>query len=102
MKLTKLKDVSLPYIYCLHSNDPISALASSMAVSGLVSTLMGYAVKRASVIAMGKEAEEVWDESRAIDNVNRPWIRHFRFYDKLKKFALRKNNLILPTLKEVT
>ena len=73
-----------------------------MAVSGVVSALMSYAVRRVSVTAMGKEAEEVWDESRAIDNVNRPWIRHFRFYDKLKKFALRRNNLILPTLHQVT
>ena len=51
---------------------------------------------------MSQEAEEVWEATRAIDNVNRPWIRHFRFYDKLKKFAMRKNNLILPSVKEIT
>ena len=87
---------------CVNDAVVIEALASSTAISGVVSALMSYAVKRVSVAAMSRDSEEVWDEARAIDNVNRPWIRHFRFYDQLKKFALRKNNLVLPTLKEIT
>ena len=87
---------------CVNDAVVIQALASSLAVSGVVSTLLSYAVKRVSITAMSKTSDEAWDETRAIDNVNRPWIRHFRFYEKLKKFAMRKNNLILPTVREIT
>ena len=53
---------------CVNDAVVIKALASSMSVSGVVAALMSYAVKRISVTAMTKEAEEEYED--VTDNYN--------------------------------